>query len=820
MYSFGIFIRIEFPREISEMPRRKLAILVSAYAAGIPAGYYYLERGERLEALFFVLSVIIAILFLLKTNSAGKGPKPGEEQKIHEIKVFRAFALLAFTLGIVIFGMSHYAFEADCSAALKSPDAELAGRVRSVSVKDDFMKLTLVSDRPYMVYIPKYSSKTALIEGGFTEGGENLLAGRYLRIRGELKMPKAADNPGCFDNRLHLRSKGIALVCSADSIEIINKDMDPLLRFRMHLYRTRESFLSYFEAETAGFLRGVIFGDKSEIDEEVIKEFNANATGHILAVSGLHVGFLYSLLRLLSGRKSTLPVSALIIAVIIIYGEMTLWSPATVRACIVLGVRIMALHLRRRFDLLSSVSAAALLILAYRPYQLFNAGFQMTFLALLGIAFAARPLSSYLGSALGFMLAVQIGIVPITAYTFYRVNPLSLFINIPIVLLSGFLVPLCIASLILMFIFGSLPQAFVSLADLTAGSLEGINHLLTLDGGFSLNTAGIGAFSVALTYICIFGLCSEWLRIRLIRKQAGQAIRAAAIILIPLLMFAFCSFDRFSDDEIVFVSVGQGDCVHIRTKKSNAIIDGGGREDFNTGERVLLPYLMHEGASKLDIAIATHLHMDHYKGICEISELMPAGAIGIPVDYKESPDRFIFFDNKEADSASEEMVYIAPKDVIHLGDSVYIEVLWPIEAAGVSAAIEDKNEHNAVYMIHYGRGDDEIKIMVTGDLLEEDELKMVEHYKSHKSNPLKCDILKIAHHGSKSSSSEAFLDAASPGLAVIQVGAGNLYGHPHNQTIERLSERGIRIFRTDINGAIGIDIGPGRKLGVDVFRED
>jgi competence protein ComEC len=115
-------------------------------------------------------------------------------------------------------------------------------------------------------------------------------------------------------------------------------------------------------------------------------------------------------------------------------------------------------------------------------------------------------------------------------------------------------------------------------------------------------------------------------------------------------------------------------------------------------------------------------------------------------------------------------------------------------------------------MIHYY----EQKIMVTGDLLEADELEMVEYYKD--TDKLKCDILKVAHHGSKSSSSEAFLDAVKPRIAVIQCGRNNFYGHPHKQTLERLEDRGIRVFRTDISGAVGIDI-HGENISVDLYKE-
>ena len=155
--------------------------------------------------------------------------------------------------------------------------------------------------------------------------------------------------------------------------------------------------------------------------------------------------------------------------------------------------------------------------------------------------------------------------------------------------------------------------------------------------------------------------------------------------------------------------------------------------------------------------------------------------------------------------------YIRPDTKIDISDDVSIDVIWPIEVSDEPIAADDPNEHNTVYMINY-KG---IKVMVTGDLLEADEQEMIEYYQG--TETLDCDILKVAHHGSKSSSSEAFLDAAKPEIAVIQCGRNNFYGHPHQQTLERLEKRGIKVYRTDISGAIGIDI-QGSRLSVDQFR--
>jgi competence protein ComEC len=223
-----------------------------------------------------------------------------------------------------------------------------------------------------------------------------------------------------------------------------------------------------------------------------------------------------------------------------------------------------------------------------------------------------------------------------------------------------------------------------------------------------------------------------------------------------------------------------------------------------------MPYLLHGGCSALDMALVTHLHEDHYRGISELSEVFPIGAVGIPSDYRE-----IFSGGTEEPLFRTEQLYPAgPGSRITVSDDVQIDVIWPVGASSSAISADDPNEHNTVYMITY-KG---VKVMVTGDLLEEDELEMVRHYRSrNRTDMLRCDILKVAHHGSRSSSSETFLDAASPSIAVIQAGRNNIYGHPHRQTLDRLEERGIAVYRTDLNGTVGIDIRRNR-LKVDVMH--
>ncbi len=734
--------------------------------------------------------------------------------------------------------------------------------------------------------------------------------GHEITAFGQYREPPGADNPGCFDYRTYLRSRGIGFLFSARNIEVSSEDMSIRGRMRRRMFLIREGFLGTFEDESVrAFIKGVVFGDKTQIDEEVRDDFNRNGTGHILAVSGLHTGFLYSLLRLLAGKKKTIGLSVLIILILLMYGEMTMWSPSTMRAVTVLSISIGAVYMKRPFDLLSSVSAAAFLMLIIEPYQLMSSGFQMSFAAMLAIAFLVKPLAAFTGEPMAVMLAVQIGVAPLTAFIFHRLNLLSFLINIPVIFIASILVPLCMCDLFLSaacLIPGSVAAAATGIlsGNATAGAsvsglvpgasvfdavtsvIEGLSEIIVginsaaanLD--FSVQVTGMNAGLLIFIYLCILLISSEWCRIRILRKEHFHILFGFFCIAVVSVCFTAATYNPFADDEIVFVSVGQGDCTHIRVsadspssatheagqgkgntsagilgKTKNVLIDGGGSMERDIGEDTLMPYLLSNRAETVDLALATHLHTDHVLGLLQLDKVYPVGSIGIPDDYKRSIERSrkttransatdknednglqpsndskdesnrtdtndtsheakSFFQQTDSiDSLINEcddLIFISPGSRIDISDQVYIEPIWPLKGHSAGVEIDDPNENNTVFIVNYGG----VKIMVTGDLLEEDENEILRHYPPE---ILHCDVLKVAHHGSKSSSSEDFLDAVSPSIAVIQVGKNNFYGHPHQQTLDRLEERGIQVYRTDQNGAVGIDI-RSKGLAVDLMR--
>ena len=776
------------------MLRRKLVVYTMMLIAGISAGYFLLEKAKAVPAVVFMIGMGIAIFFIDPDT---------------DIKKYTSERLLCFfiiMMGFLIFTVNYAHYE---TVFTEEEQMHVHGRIINAEDRGKNLKLVIdddISNRKIIANIKK--SEEDDVDIAYYIGSEGDLTGEARELA-------EADNPGCFDYRRYMRSKDIAYSVKAYSVIVTDDDVGTIWKIRKYLIKEREIFLGYFDEDTSGFLRGVIFGDKSEIDEDVLREFNMNSSGHILAVSGLHIGFLYAMLKFLSGRRKTLPASAIIILVLIMYGEMTLWSSSTVRAVVVLTMSILAVNLRRPFDLLSSVAAAAFMILMIRPYMLFNTGFQLSFAAMCSIAFLSRRLSAFFGEYLAAAASVQIGTIPLIAMSFHMVNSIALFINIPIIILSSFIVPLCILFLFAGMITSYLPEICIDTVSFLIEALISLNRFLSFDGAYSNLASGAGVAVTIIFYILLFILASEWFRVNIIRRKCEYIAKSLLLLLVPMLMMYISLYDSFRNDEIVFVAVGQGDCTHIRCGDEDILIDGGGNDYINTGERVLMPYLISQGVKDVDVALLTHLHKDHYLGISELSELYPITSIAMPSDYRESYEKSSERSNDNTEETvsfnCNQFIYLNHNSRININDDVYVEVLWPLDTDSKSISVDDANEHNMVYMIQYSG----CKIMVTGDLLEEDEIKMVNHYRGSKA--LKCDVLKVAHHGSKSSSSEAFLDAADPDIAVIQVGRDNFYGHPHAQTLERLEERGIKVYRTDEEGAVGIEI-RSKGIAVDTMR--
>ncbi len=796
------------------MLRRRLFAYTALYIAGISLGYIFFEKSDYLDSIILIILVLVGIrLMELETKEADK-----------ERQILSAMLIIGF----VLFGLSYSLMRPNDELAL----SEVEGRCISAKAVSSGIQLIIRPDNEELgdkllvsIYDSnsKYSySKDIEADGSVSKSGESEsddstetesgieYIGKRCRFEGKLGIPKGAMNYGGFDYSLYLKSIGIKYVFNAKKLEILDESsVPPLIKIKTFLLEQRTIFANCFDGESRALIKGMIFGDKSEISEETMLDFNENGTGHILAVSGLHVGFVFSLLRFLTKKRRTLPMSLLIIILIIMYGEMTLWSPSTIRAVLVMSINLLSVHLQRKADLLSSISAAAMALALINPYAIFGSGFQLSFVAMLGIAFLTKPLTFFMNDYLAMLIAVQLATSPLLAFHYNRFNPLTLLINIPIVTLASLLVPLCIIALAIICISPVIPDTLIALIDEGLEALTCINDFLNLDGEMSFVKYGGNAGLLISFYLIIFVLASEWMRVRILRKDYMEIRKAGALLAVASVALVISFVNPFLNDEIVFVNVGQGDCTHIRNKSVDMVIDGGENSDY------LSEYLIKNGVEELDAAFVTHLHADHYQGIEDLNKEYNIGTIWVEgkINYDRLPSNAKGF-------ASDEIFHINKSRTESSGNSsaesnsksCLLYPIWPRgEALREFDLYNEDNENNTVYMLEY----DGVRIMITGDLTAEEEKKMLLYYKG--TNALDCDVLKIAHHGSKSSSSEEFLEACSPEIAIIQLGANNIYGHPHSEVLERLDALGIRVYRTDLNKTIGLDIRKGAIRRLDLM---
>ncbi len=597
------------------------------------------------------------------------------------------------------------------------------------------------------------------------------LIGAVISFEAKLDEPNGRRNPGCFDYKLYLKSRGINHKATISEFSISQAKLKPVERLKKFLIKKRFLFADVLPGDGKGIIMGILFGDTSLLDEDTYRQFQQNGTAHILAVSGLHIGILYGIYKKIVGRRKNLIALACLIICLFGYGTIALWSASVIRATLLIGIHITADYLDLRYDMLTGLSTVALILIIQNPYAIFGTGFQMSFLAVLSICFLSKILPGWIPDILTIPVSVNLGLMMYQMYQFNYISFVAIAANIPILLLAGILVPVALLSFGIFAILGYLgPLAYI--LDSLSFILCKINELSTLGGYGSLEVASPPLWTVFLFYFLLFFITSEYAYILRHRKKYMTITMWLCCGTLAMIICGNLWTSPISSDEVIFVDVGQGDCIHIRDGNRNMLIDGGGSIYYNVGKNTLKAYLLKNGVGKVDVALATHLHSDHFRGLQELDEVYRI-------------DRLLTGMTKGR--------------VINLSEKVRIETLWPVTIEGENG--QDDNSQCSVFMIYYGN----YKILITGDLDQEGERQMIAAYAG--TDKLAADILKIGHHGSTTSTCDEFLEAVNPTIAVIQVGAKNIYGHPDGKIIEKCLKKGIMVVRNDENGAIGFSLG-------------
>ena len=662
--------------------------------------------------------------------------------------------------------------------------------------------------------------------------------GRHITLTGVLRQPQGRRNPGGFDYRAYLARQDVVGIIDAKGLLRIDEQGGFLpgrwieaLRIRTervidNIYTGSGAVEPSLHAQ---LLKGILLGKRSDLPTETLDIFRNSGTFHVLAVSGLHVG-LVAMFCYFGFRCFRLPqkvLCLLTILAVLIYASLIGFRPSVFRASLMAILFLFATLIDRDADLFNLLAFAALVLLLLNPQQVWDVGFQLSFVAVAAIVYFVpkmeKPLcrlweneddsasqdsvpilTRFRNAAVKWLvlsylvtLAAQIGTTPLIAYHFFRTYPLGFIVGPFAVGLVSLIVAVGMVSVCVGFIWLPLAKLIALLNHAI------ISVFLALIGMFG-QTWGVvkfapPTFGLVVLYIGLFLGIAHW---RYIYKQWRIAS------LIGLSVFAIWVWDTAFHEkgrllEMVTLDVGQGDAAFVRFPDNRTLLIDGGIQrsyydekrqrlvDYDVGKRVIEPYLDFRGVRKLDMVVLTHPDVDHGGGLGHILENFEVGRV---VGISDMPLNSQTHRRLHAIVTANNIPYSFPfAGKIELTPTAKLNLLHPIDAASTNLLDQDKNDDSLVIKLTYR----EIDILFTGDIGKKAEARLIAS-----GQDLRAEILKVPHHGSSTSSSAAFIDAVQPRYAIFSLGQSSQYQFPHPEVVDRYRGRGCVQVRTDEFGAI------------------
>jgi competence protein ComEC len=670
----------------------------------------------------------------------------------------------------------------DHVARLELPTAALIeGRLAAEPIRWASDRTRLLIDTERVDGLPR----TGLIQA--TVYGESPPLAASQRLAVELRLREAAGfrNPGVFNYTAYLAREGIHVVASGRADRVVPLDEAvpswPVRTRRRALAIMRD----WLPATSAALLGGLLLGDRTALPRDLDDAFRRAGVYHVLAVSGFNVALLASAVFALlvvarAGRRLAAAAAALaVIAFAFVVGPEPSVLRATLMGVLVLG----AVLLEREASVLNSLSLAAIVVLALRPQDLLDPGFQLSFAATAGIVLAPLPRGILLG-ALGVSVAAQLAVLPVTLAHFNQVATIGVLANLAVVPLAALATVLGLGGVGL---GALLDTAGGLLLNATWPVLIALRAVVLVAAATPTAVVHLPAphWTAVVAYVCALGLALvawRW------RGRPGPSARALAMLSSILLVVAVAieawPLFRAADGRLrlTVLDVGQGDAMVVELPDGRALLidaGAGGPHRLDAGQRVIAPFLWNRGHLSLAAAVLTHMDVDHAGGMATIRRLFPIAEAG-------SLDSLVAGARR------------AGVEVAVLGGS----------ASGADNQIAgSRNDTALVLKVHFGRA----AFLLASDITARSEAELLRH-----EAPLAATVLKVAHHGARGSSTPEFLRAVHPTVAVVSVGQGNPYGHPSGDTIGRLLATGARVYRTDQDGAVMLET-DGRSLTVTTW---
>ena len=597
-------------------------------------------------------------------------------------------------------------------------------------------------------------------------------------------------------------SSGIFLrATSVGSYELLGQRNAKFLDFPKILsHKLKAHILDLFPDKVAPLMKALLTGDKDELydDDSLYVSLKKAGLSHIVAVSGMHVSFIISLIGLIWGRRR---MTAFIgIPLVWFFAAMTGFSPSVTRASFMITLLLTAPILRRENDSLTSLSAVLLILLILNPKSIGNLSLQLSFAAMAGIILITPKIYRSLASLISankllfrftngaaMVLSASIGSLvfttPIAALNFGYVPLYSILANIlclwALSLAFTLAYPICIIGAVF-FPLGKMLAYVISILPIYVETL--IDFIGDLPYSLIYTSNNLLAFWLVFVYAVFF------LTYIFKGKKTYRPILPLCCCIISLL--AVCLATKLSTDSVPSVSavdVGQGQCIVANTKNSTVVIDCGGKGAAGNPGDTAAEFLLSTGRRNVDILILTHLHDDHANGVVRLMSYVDIDKLVLPSWYEktETGDKILnaCYDN------GVDVIYISENTSLFT-DGLTLNIFAPIGS-------DASNENGLIILGDYG----EFEFLVTGDAGTGTENQLSGMY--HLGD---IELLVVGHHGSKYSTGNVLLEHTTPDYAFIPVGI-NSYGHPTADVLERLKTNGVEVFRTDINGNLTITVG-------------
>lgn len=620
----------------------------------------------------------------------------------------------------------------------------------------------------------------------------NIEVGDMLLINGTYLEPDVARNERGFNYKEYLKTLEIYGTVEINHYKVIKKGrINKLILYTARLKEILKSNISKVikKAENKNLLIAMILGDTEDLSEELKTDFLNSNLYHILSVSGGQVSNIIIgitiLFRLLKIHKKIMDV--LCIVILIEFMFLTGLTPSIIRACIMCIISLISGLIIRRYDIANSLGISLLIILINNPFAINSLSVLLSYFGFLGIivlgSFTIKEVNKVIkNNILRYILnivissvAAQIFIFPIILYIFGTISLTFIFSNLLIIPLST------VITIIGLFIMICPLQIFGFVEPLIELTINIVGFFSNI--GISKIYCIIPNIKEIITYYVMNLYLYYMLRRDYIYKIKHFFRKYKKIIVIILLLSIGTSYiykNIQKDLYINFIDVGQGDSTLITTQFNKKIlIDGGGSEfgsTFDVGEKTLLPYLLKKKIHKLDYVIISHFDSDHVGGILTILEELNVKQVLISkqVEYSENYNKFLDIIKKR----NIKIKIVEEGNTINIDKNTYLDILWPEEKQ-----IKDNvlNNNSLIVRLCYKN----FKMLFTGDIEEIAEQRLLQKYEN--TEKLTADILKVAHHGSKSSSIAEFLEKVNPRIALIGVGKNNKFGHPNAGVLDRLN---------------------------------